>query len=65
MSACRGRDQLKKEDINIPPIKNEDIPQFKEVQVWILLKQLRTNISTVKGDLQGFLKNFQPTWQSL
>ena len=44
-------DQLKKEDINIPPIKNEDIPQFKEVQVWILLSQLRTNISTVKGDL--------------
>ena len=28
---------LKKEDIDIPPIEQYDIPQFKQVQVWMIL----------------------------
>ena len=44
-------EQLKKEDINIPDFQNEDIPQFKIVQVWDKLTQLKTNKSSVKGDI--------------
>ena len=44
-------DQISKEDIKIAPIEEKDIPQFEPVQVWILLSQLTTNKSTVKGDL--------------
>ena len=44
-------EQIQKEDIDISPIKNEDIPQFKSVEVWMLLSQLKTNKSTIKGDI--------------
>ena len=44
-------EQLKKEDIQIDPIEEKDILQLKPVQVWLLLSQLHTNKSTVKGDL--------------
>ena len=44
-------DQISKEDIKIAPIEEKDIPQFEPVQVWMLLSQLTTNQSTVKGDL--------------
>ena len=42
---------LQKDDINIQPIEKADIPQFKEVQVWMILSQLSTNKSTVPGDI--------------
>ena len=45
--------QLKTEDIKIQPINPADIPQFKTVQVWWLLSQLKTNKSTVKGDISA------------
>ena len=48
-------DQLSKDDIEIKPINNETIPQFKEVQVWDLLTQLQTNKSTVQGDIPARL----------
>ena len=31
--------------------ENEDIPKFKTVEVWMLLTQLKTNKSTIKGDI--------------
>ena len=31
--------------------ESEDIPQFKTVEVWMLLTQLKTNKSTIKGDI--------------
>ena len=43
--------QLKSEDIQIDPVNKEDIPQIKEVEVWMLLSQLKNNKSTVKGDI--------------
>ena len=46
-------EQLNKEDISIDQIVAEKIPQFKEVQVWDLLIQLKTNKSTVKGDISA------------
>ena len=42
---------MKSEDIDISPFKIEDIPQFQPVQVWTILTQLRTNKSTVEGDV--------------
>ena len=44
-------EQLKKEDIYISPFELEDIPQFKVVQVWDKLTQLKVNKSSVKGDI--------------
>ena len=46
-------DQLSKDDIKIEPIEKNEIPQLKEVQVWDLLTHLKTNKSTVQGDLPG------------
>ena len=43
--------QLKSEDIFIHPIDKSDIPQFKTVQVWWLLSQIKTNKSSVKDDI--------------
>ena len=44
-------DQLEKKDIEIYPIAENKIPQLKKVQVWDLLNQVKTNKSTVQGDL--------------
>ena len=44
-------DQIKKEDIKVETFEKSEIPQIKEVQVWDLLTQLRTNKSTVREDL--------------
>ena len=50
---------MKKEDIEIPPISEEDIPQFQPVQIWMLLTQLKAKKSTVKGDIPvKILKEF-------
>ena len=43
--------QLKTDDILTKKIDQTDIPQFKTVQVWWLLSQIRTNKSSVKGDI--------------
>ena len=48
-------DQIKNEDIKIPPIKDSEIPQSKPVQVWMILTQLKTNKSTVPGDIPAKL----------
>ena len=48
-------DQLSKDDIEIEPIEKNEIPQLKEVQVWDLLTHLKTNKSTVQGDLPAKL----------
>ena len=44
-------DQLRTEDIVVSAIDVKDIPQFTEVQVWEKLTQLKTNKSTIKGDI--------------
>ena len=43
--------QINKEYIDISPIKEADIPQFKPVQVWMILSHLKVNKSTVPGDI--------------
>ena len=45
--------QLRDEDIEIEPINPNDIPQLKEVQVWDLLTKIKTNKSTVQGDISA------------
>ena len=44
-------DQLRKEDIQTSPINEKDIPQFKPVEVWMLLSNLKTNKSTIHTDI--------------
>ena len=44
-------DQLNKEDIQIPPIQKCEIPQLKQVDVWEKLAHLRTNKSSIQGDI--------------
>ena len=44
-------DQLRTEDIHIKDININEIPQFQSVQVWLLLTQLKTNKSTIPGDI--------------
>ena len=46
---------LKKCDIDIPPFSIEDIPQFPPSLVWLQLTKLRTNKSTVSGDIPAKL----------
>ena len=41
--------------IQIPPYKNEDIPQFKPSQVWFHLMRLKTNKATTSGDFPAKL----------
>ena len=48
-------DQLKSEDIHILPKKTEDIPQFEPVEVWMILTKLKTNKSTIEGDIPAKL----------
>ena len=48
-------DQLKYEDIKIPPINQQDIPQFQPVQIWMILTQLKTNKSTIQGDIPAII----------
>ena len=43
--------QLNTEDIQIPPFCDSDIPQLKQVQVWDILTRLKTNKSTIEGDI--------------
>ena len=42
---------MKKDDIQIQEIKVEDIPQFKPVETWMLLSNLKSNKSTIKTDI--------------
>ena len=46
-------DQLRKEYIHIEDIQLNEIPQFKSVQVWLLLTQLKTNKSVIPGDISA------------
>ena len=48
-------DKLQKEDIQIPTFLISDIPQFKTNQVWLKLSRIKTNKSTVPGDLPAKL----------
>ena len=52
-------DALKTEDISVPSLSSEDIPQFHPAQVWQILAQLKTNKSTVSGDFPAkLIKHF-------
>ena len=44
-------DPLLKDDIEIPLFSEADIPQFHPSEVWLNLSRMRTNKSTVNGDL--------------
>ena len=44
-------EQIKKEDVNISQINKEEIPQFKPVDVWMLLNTLFCRIKTQPGGL--------------
>ena len=46
---------LQTEDISIPNFSENEIPQFKPAQVWLLLAQLDTNKATVPGDFPAKL----------
>ena len=46
---------LKDEDIKVPHFKTNDIPQFHPSQVWLELSKIKTNKSTVPGDLPAKL----------
>ena len=46
---------LENEDIIVPPYKEDDIPQFHPSQVWIELTKVKTNKTTVPGDLPAKL----------
>ena len=46
---------LKTEDVSVPPFTEDDVPQFHPSQVWLMLAQLKTNKSTVPGDLPAKL----------
>ena len=48
-------DALKTEDIKIPHFTKDQIPQFHPSQVWLQLTKLKTNKSTVRGDLPAKL----------
>ena len=43
--------KLENEDITIPEFKVEDIPQFEESEVQVILEEMDTNKSNVKGDI--------------
>ena len=44
-------EQLKFEEIKIPDIHPNEITQFKSIEVWWMLTQLKTNKSTIQGDI--------------
>ena len=41
---------LKTEEVQVPPFSDDDIPQFQQAQVWLILSKLQTNKATVPGD---------------
>ena len=43
-------EELKSEDISIPPFMPDEIPQIEPSRVWLQLTQLKTNKATVAGD---------------
>ena len=45
--------QLRLDDIHISQINDKDIPQFKEVEIWMLLSNLKTNKSTIQTDISA------------
>ena len=52
-------EEIKKEDIMIPPFEEDDIPQFHPAQVWLLMCKLKTNKATVPGDFPAkLIKHF-------
>ena len=46
---------FQKDDIQIPPFKNEDVPQFEPSQVWLHLTRLKTNKATTSRDFPAKL----------
>ena len=57
---------LKTEDIIIPPHNPDEVPQFSQSQVWLLLAKLPTNKATVSGDVHAkIIKHFAALLQSL
>ena len=48
-------EQIKADEINIPPFKESEIPQFHPSQVWFALTRLDVSKSTVPGDFPARL----------
>ena len=46
---------LKDSDIEVPPFVESEIPQFHPSDIWFRLMKIRTNKSTVPGDLPAKL----------
>ena len=46
---------LKNDDIEVPPFTKDQILQFRPSQVWLQLSKVKTNKSTVSGDLPAKL----------
>ena len=48
-------DAVRKDDLEIPPFTESEIPQFHPSQVWFVLSRIATNKSTVPGDFPAKL----------
>ena len=46
-------DSLKSEDIDVPEFNNDEIPQVTEEEVFKTLNEIKTNKSSVRGDVPG------------
>ena len=51
-------DEIRKDDINIPPYSENDIPQFHPSQVWLALSHMDTKKSGVQGDFPAKLVKY-------
>ena len=51
-------DEIRKDDINIPPYSENDIPQFHPSQVWLALSRMDTKKSGVQGDFPAKLVKY-------
>ena len=52
-------DDLKTDDISVPPFTEDQIPQFKPSEVWLILTKLKSGKATVEGDFPvSLIKQF-------
>ena len=49
---------LQKEDVQVPPFTEKQIPKFQPSQVWFLLSKLDSNKATVPGDFPAKLSKY-------
>ena len=56
---------LEADDIEIPKFSYDEIPQFKEKEVELVLNEMDTNKSNINGDFPAKLfKKFSNFWQN-